>query len=300
MVNRVTRRWCFGLPLLAPSSRAFASEGRVAILESEYYPYRFWWPPPKFSFGHLIGVQDREKSMPLFVLVDGNGRKEEFTLVIPDDAVWGVTDFALSSAGEIGAVGSLVEKGRPDAFVARVSPDRQKQVVTRVSPYVPQAVTFAPDGTLWTMGFERSKSGGARVLHQMQRFGKDGRLLSRANILYRRAGSSHTLVASKDRVGWLNGGLEYVEFPLNGRDIGRSDFEEAVADCVALSPGNQVVVRRKENGEEWVDYLDRSSRQWLPLEIQDQEDSRWSWLSGFDGEVLVTFSGLKVQRYRIE
>jgi hypothetical protein len=301
MVKHVTRRWCLGLPLLAASRGLLAAESRQAILESEFYAYREWWPLPKFAFGHLIGIQDREKSMPLFVLIDGKGRKEEFTLVIPDDAVRGVTDFALSSAGEIGAVGSLVEKGRLDAFVARVSPDRQSQLVTRVWPYVPQAVVFAPDGTLWTMGSERSKSGGVRVTHQMRRFGRDGQLLSRANILYRRMGSGQiSLVASKDRVGWLNAGVEYVEFSLDGRDIGRSDFEEAPADGVALSPGNQVLVRRKENGEDRVDYLDRNSRHWLPLEIQDAEESHFGWLIGFDGEVLVTFWGQNVQRYRIE
>lgn len=37
-------------------------------------------------------------------------------------------------------------------FILWISPDWKRQIVTRVSPFHPYAVTVAPDGTIWAVG----------------------------------------------------------------------------------------------------------------------------------------------------
>jgi hypothetical protein len=41
---------------------------------------------------------------------------------------------------------------RMGQFVAWISPDRSRQVLTRVWPYTPYVAAVAPDGSVWTVG----------------------------------------------------------------------------------------------------------------------------------------------------
>jgi hypothetical protein len=97
-----------------------------------------------------------------------------------------------------------------------------------------------------------------------------------------------SLVASKDRVGWMTNGCEYVEFSLDGAMLQRFDGPRETAwnniRGVALSDGNDLVLSRAGGA---VLALDRTASSWVPVSIPGRKPGEDVRVLGFDGTTLV-------------
>jgi len=79
----------------------------------------------------------------------------------------------------------------------------------------------------------------------LRRYDAEGKLVGSANIEtrpYYLSLETSFLISSRDRVGWLNRGGEYVEFSLDGEEIGRYEGPEG-----SLSGDVSGVAIRKDN-----------------------------------------------------
>jgi hypothetical protein len=99
------------------------------------------------------------------------------------------------------------------------------------------------------------------------------------------------LRASRDRVGWFTG-KEYIEFALNGSEIGRYDGPEVANQRditgVALSQENEVIASRLGKGKAEFVVLDRENRTWTAASVPKEHAPAWAGVLGFDGTTLVT------------
>jgi hypothetical protein len=263
----------------------------------------------------LIGVEHNNADGPLIYVIDKEGLRDHFTFTFDDVGLINVHGLANSPDGTVAVTGGFSGNSGPETFLALVSADRKHQTVTRIWPYVPWEVTFAPDGTLWTVGYTfREKENVIVTPNVLSHFDRAGKLLANFAVTARaRLGSGQSaalqhsfLRVSRDRIGWFTNGMEYIEFSLEGREVGRYDGPE-VADrskaamwgSFGLSEGNEVLfstilnasipahgVAKPSKRATWS--LDRESRQWIPVEIQDSDLPGWSQVLGFDGSILVT------------
>jgi hypothetical protein len=155
-------------------------------------------------------------------------------------------------------------------------------------------VTFAADGTIWTIGNLKDDEATRDIaMYVLRRFDASGRMLGSSTIQLGegRPAEAALLRASQDRVGWFTG-KEYIEFSLNGSEMSRYNAAEAAnprdITGVALSQENDVVAGRfgKEKAEFLV--LDRENRTWTPASVPKEHAPAWAWVLGFDKTTLVT------------
>ena len=119
------------------------------------------------------------------------------------------------------------------------------------------------------------------------------------------------LFSSRDRVGWYTAAGEYVEFSLDGDEIGRYQGPAGLdrPDGVAISEDNDVVLgdfratrespAPPDAGAPQFLVLDRSSGEWIPVSLPEGQAPRWAHVLGFDGTTLVATSiNGKLTRYR--
>src|SRR6266852_3132308 len=108
---------------------------------------------PHWTGQALIGVQDNNTGGPLIYLIDKDGRRDHFSVTLPDAGLIHVHGLALRSDGTVAMVGAAVSgDSRAASYLALVPPDRKRQTVVRIWPYVAWGVAFVPDGSLWTVG----------------------------------------------------------------------------------------------------------------------------------------------------
>ena len=94
-----------------------------------------------------------------------------------------------------------------------------------------------------------------------------------------------------DRLGWLTEDGEYIEFSLDGAEMGRWDlpgqpgFLETTG--FALSDQNDVIVGRFGKGHAELLELDRDAQTWARVTLPKDYTPSWAWIMGFDGTTLV-------------
>jgi hypothetical protein len=214
-------------------------------------------------------------------------------------SVWQVSS---GSDGALAAVGyTLSGSSQFSDFIVWISPDRKRQVVTRVSPFHPYAVTVAPDGTIWAVGpVKQENSRNDLYTNVLRRYDASGNLLRSVilNGLQRHNGRAvvadgSDLMASQDRVGWLTNTCEYIEFSFDAVELGRyacptTKYDGSVGGF-ALSYGGDAVVGGSQRSL-WAPLeLDRASRTWVPIQAPS-DGYRFAAILGFDGTTLVTLS----------
>ena len=114
-------------------------------------------------------------------------------------------------------------------------------------------VTITSDGNVWTIG-RLHDDDNTRVLEEcvLRRYDPSGKLLD-SRILTAKPGKdlsgrhpaiSSSLFSSPDRVGWFTTAGEYIEFSLDGHEIGRYQGPTGLdrPDGVAISEDNDVVL----------------------------------------------------------
>jgi hypothetical protein len=261
---------------------------------------------PVWSGYGLIGVRMNRTSKPT-VWVSSSSGIEDIQFSIPGGEqliIWSVAasqDHTITIGGL--AVGT---ESRGSGFIGVIPPDRGKKLIVRTAPYFPLAITVAPDGVIWSVGWD--DEGGRRAYNVVKRFSQSGILLSSKNMLVSAvpsgpdpdvSDSSH-LHCSSDRVGWLTRAGQYLEFSFDGKEIGRfeapllrqekqNSFVLPNYFFLALSVDNEVVVEGQAANSHtdslW--RLDRSTRQWIPANVTGEQVGGAAWLLGFDGAEIV-------------
>jgi hypothetical protein len=245
-----------------------------------------------------VGYENNDSKGPLIYTIDRELRRDETLFTLEDGPRITLYNIAAAPNGEIAIVGgALTSDTWAATFLARISPDRQRQVVTRTWPYRPAVVTFAPDGTLWTVGNLQNEQNTRDIPgHFMRRFDASGKMLGSAKVQVNEFHSTDDvtfLCASLDRVGWFTG-KEYIEFSADGSELVRYDGPSGAAERdvtgVVLSEGNEVVASRFGGGKSEFVVLDRETRSWILVSLAKEYAPAWARVLGFDGATLVTTS----------
>jgi hypothetical protein len=254
---------------------------------------------PRWSGNALVGIDNNRSKTPLVYAIDREGRREAFDVDLPGGEMIDVFDAAGGYDGAL-AVSAYAgsEDGHGEYFLIWISPDRQRRTVTKVSPYVPQVVTIAGDGTIWTIGARRNEARDAAKANILKRYSTDGKELtsysvrarSRPNIAPDAVSMSY-LMASPDRVAWLTNGCEYIAFSLDGKEVERFDGPPGVdikhVSGFAVDARNDVFLGKKGDHTFEVLTLNRSSHAWETVSVTGTPPPRWARIHGFDGTTLV-------------
>ena len=289
---------CSGQEVKQPLKRTFTYDRDVET--------SFQWPYiPRWDGASLVGLISNHSNGPVLLTIDRDGKRDETLFTLQDAGHINLFDMAVSSKGEIATVGDAIGGERGTSFVARISSDRKDQIVTRTWPYCPMVVTFAPDGTIWTIGHLKDEANTREVaFHVLRRFDPSGKLLGSTMLHIGGRGTDETsyLRSSKDRVGWYTRSGEYIEFSLDGTEMARYDGPAGVKERdisgVALSSENDFVLARQANDKSKLDMLDRQTRTWIPVSIPAEFAPTYLRVYGFDGTTLVTaHTGTELRRF---
>ncbi len=93
--------------------------------------------------------------------------------------------------------------------------------------------------------------------------------------------------ASRDRVGWFTCEGEYIEFSLDGKELGRYDGPKRVSGF-ALSDDNEAVAGQFDKKITRFIVLNRASRTWDPVSLPKADSPGWARVLGFEGSTLLT------------
>jgi hypothetical protein len=136
----------------------------------------------------------------------------------------------------------------------------------------------------------------------LKRFDSSGKLLATTPVQAKAcphldpdAAHQSLMKSSKDRVGWLTNGHEYIEFGLDGRELGRyqpppGPTPDVFDATLALSEDNEVLVGTRDGEVRKVWWLDREERSWKPVDLPGAKLTPWALL-GFDGDRVVVIDG---------
>ena len=207
-----------------PAPGPFVSEGSTRVYLSSGRGAFAWW-----SGEALLAVENRDFA-PVIRVIDREGREiSRIPLEIPNARGIRVLNNALAR----GPDGMIAVIGHADFndylgsnFLALLSPDGQRETVVRLSPFNPDAVTVAADGTIWLAGHEFTPAGkwnkNSDLIRRYDRAGKlVGSFVNWSNlnppVNFPSPDSLSVLVSSPDRVGWYSKfGRTYIEFSLEG------------------------------------------------------------------------------------
>jgi len=179
----------------------------------------------------LVTVDHNATSSPVVHAFDATGGDTPAVLRISGTSVVHIEHATHTGDGTVAAVGEAYDSsGKGAGFVALISPDRQTTNVIRMAGhFLPQLVALAPDGTIWTKGWEptdvsaRYVADGAPMVRHLDRSGNlisgyfpQGTLSSPRNVL---TGSYGFLVVSSQGIGWSQKSGPYYEIGTNGSTI---------------------------------------------------------------------------------
>jgi hypothetical protein len=253
---------------------------------------------PTWSGRLLLRFEDNLTSAPLVDAVDRDLNHDAISFEIPGATLINIRGLGGGSDGSILVGGNAFSKdSRRSGFIAWISPDRKRRTLIQTEPFRPEAVVLATDGTIWAAGhiFD-GVEGWHNTYNVIQRYDGAGKMLSSMQVPQARAAAnvgneadmSSRLVVSKDRVGWMTNGCEYIEFSLDGAILQRFDgppeTEGYLVHGVALSEGNDLILARAGGA---VLAFDRTASSWVPVSIPGRKPGEDVWVLGFDGTTLV-------------
>jgi hypothetical protein len=255
--------------------------------------------------GHLlIYAENNYNSSPILWTLDASGNPEEIRFSMPDAAIISMRSLAGAADGTLAVVGGAMGNGGSRwGFVAIVPPNRGSNIVVRDDAYRPQEATIAPDGVVWTIGDQiEGEYKGRQVL---KRYSGSGKLLTSqiVNAAPGNPGSPGVLRSSRDRVGWLTSGHEFIEFALDGHETKRfpgiplGPKEYGGFMTLALSDDFGVIAQAGNSGKIWT--LDRMKKVWNAATVSGDSLGLWSVVYGFDGDQLVVGTTTKERGFLI-
>jgi len=264
----------------------------------------------KWSHGAFLYVDYIAGIPPYFLTLDREGKLiSSATLSMP--AL--VRDFDRAADGSIVLAGVTSSSyGEQKPFLAWIAADGKTERNIPMSPYYPSAISLAPDGTLWTLGFEMiNHDTHAPELNPdagvMRHYDRGGTLIN----WYLPQGSmakddfgliqEGRLVATGDRLGWyasIGRVSKYVEISLDtmkerayaGLPPSLSGVLGGYIEGLALTDAGDVTVCvPQRNPYAPSSYrFDRTAAKWTPLPVPSLGGYRYApRLLGSDGEDLV-------------
>jgi len=179
-------------------------------------------------------------------------------------------------------------EGQRTPFLAWLSPEGRTETVISTEPYIPFALSVAPDGTAWTLGYETLNhdaldpgiNPNAKILRH---FDRSGKLIGSAwpqSGFETGAGlysiSKGYLFVTKDRIGWYSfsthGEGRYVE--ADTRNMNQDVFpglprspSNRMVDAFALTEAGDVLLSMEDRTPAGITtyFLDRATSKWRPL-----------------------------------
>ncbi|HEY6946693.1 MAG TPA: hypothetical protein VI431_16265 [Candidatus Acidoferrum sp.] len=193
-----------------------------------------------WSHGAWIVLSDRFSSAPLFWMYDSVGNEiSKIQFTVPGAARINIYDnaFARGSDGTLAVIGTAYTNDtRGTTFLAALSPDGQQEMVVRLSPFFPNAVTVASDGTFWVAGHQwEGNKPRDHSQNLIRRYDKSGKLLGSFMPWSTINDAPHTLppdalstlAASEGRVAWYSRlARTHIEFSLDGKVVRRVETPE--------------------------------------------------------------------------
>lgn len=315
----IPTRWMAGaaLLLLDPSGDVWAQQNQRYKLESERWENfsTGGLVLPHLSGGAILVVKDNPSAAPVLVRIGDNGVLERLPLTFPGAHRLTIRGVSASPDGTVAAAAiAWLADATQGNFLIRIEPDRARQEVIPVAGYSPMLVVLPSDGTIWTIGNLQDDSMNW-TSHLLKRFSAEGKELGSKPVKTRealsysnpaRAGEIRdpkafsALRASKDRVGWMTAGNEYIEFDLDGAEILRLDGPEGAltSGTLALSAESDVLVEIGTKKEASCWSLDRKQRRWNRVNLEE-EGMNPSLLLGFEGRrIIMTKPDGRVRRFR--
>jgi len=257
---------------------------------------------PVWGRGGLYGADYNPSDEPIIWRIGPDGKREDIRFSFPGGREVTITGIAERPDGGLAITGSAYsDDGKGATFLSIISSDRATKTISRVWPFVPQAVTLAHGGVVWAVGWIRNGESVA-ANNVLERFDSTGRLLSTSSVKARGvpwdswgdATDHSSLHALPDRVGWLTTGGEYIEFSLDGKEISRLDVprpmvvhQEGLAGFVVADAGRVVAALPTDPAPKsdltlWLLNLDRRGWTQIPGSLP------WNFsLAGFDGKAVV-------------
>jgi hypothetical protein len=237
-----------------------------------------------WSGGALLMIEDRFTNSPRIHVIDREGKDtSQFYLTIPGGGGFLVGDWGVARGldGVIAVVGVADFPEQRSGFLGIFSSDGSKQKYIQLSPYRPDSVTVAQDGTIWVV--ESRRGAGDTKGHDeglMALYDRNGKLLHSFIPLpdtesewHSRSTRESMLMASKDRIAWYSKHTHtYSEFAFDGRLITRvkswTSLDEHPLDWPVLCDDGSVFASEQINASstreaQWgIFALDRRSGNW--------------------------------------
>lgn len=221
--------------------------------------------------------------MPNLSVTDRRGLTVNPAFSIPGSSKIDVFSYSRGADGTMALCGNaFAYDGSHARYIGWISGDGTTQSAIRMGPYLPNLITAAPDGTLWTLGYElidgsERKPGvdvNAGAIRHFDKTGKQlGAYVPRSSIGSKVDLAYGELVASVDRVGWYSyeHGQEraYIEVTKPGTV---TRFPQPKADPnsywqlsgIALTASNRVFVSiQVDDGRVKLYTLDREKQEWV-------------------------------------
>ncbi len=240
-------------------------------------------------------------------------------LDMPDDAHYFIEDYDRRGDGTI-VVAAVPDFDDVSPFLAWIAPDGKTERLKRTAPYHPRELTFAQDGTVWTLGYE-----------MIDRQLKDPRLDPKAGVLrqFDRGGKTIAvalpqedflktkeigrlefgrLVAVRGRLGWyssVGGDSRYVEIPTDKiemhvfpgvpRELSGNKRWDGDLEGLAVTDSGNVAVSIGAVRSRRTFVFDRTSKKWMKLAVPAMGNviGYDPWLVGSDGDRLVFSEGVQ-------
>ena len=121
-------------------------------------------PPPhvgepigRWSGGAYLAIEGHSSAAPVLLVYNQSGElAQRVTIEVPGARHLLILNgwFARRADGYLAVVGMASDERLGAGFLDIISPGADKQTVVRLFPYGAEAVTFAPNGTIWTAGIE--------------------------------------------------------------------------------------------------------------------------------------------------
>ena len=289
----------------------------------------------KWSHGAFLHAVGAGGLSPTFYTLSREGRfVSSITPQISDTTAVSLIDFDRAPDGSIVYTGqSASAYGGPQPFLVYLSPTGETTHLIATAPYWPWMLTIAPDGTVWTVGFEmvRRQLRAPELNPQagvLRHFDQTGKLLqsdipqSRFTTPLQSSRLNHGfLVATRDRLSWytpkynlLAERSEYVEISPGSQQTQHylglpPPTREGFYTGFAVTDAGQVFVSYEDHTNPQPrppDYhlrtvyrLDRSASHWIPVLVPEFGPYPDPHLIGAEGDQLVFRSGYSAAFFRV-
>lgn len=129
---------------------------------------------PTWSGGTLLALENDSTSSPIIKVFGRDGRQvSSLPLTIPQAEVIVVRGIARGDSGLLVACGRAIDgQGRQVAFLALFPPNSGELAVVALKDYYAEQPAVAPDGTIWTVGYEPARRSKADIIRHFDVNGK--------------------------------------------------------------------------------------------------------------------------------